>query len=141
MSLARIDASVEIDLKPNEMIDDNGPHLAAGEVTRPWAAGSFRRLDTDATGKLWVCKLGWWKGAAWDIVAYAKNHRAYPCEPTLQQLYDGSEFEAYRELGARAVDVATTDGRLPNTPGQSSTPGQPARLAERADLSLAGTRP
>ena len=38
MSLARIDASVEIDLKPNEMIDDDGPHLAAGEVTRPWAA-------------------------------------------------------------------------------------------------------
>src|SRR6201999_2316713 len=69
MSLARIDASVEIDLKPNEMIDDHGPDLAAGEVTRPWAAGSFRRLDTEATGKLWVCKLGWWKGAAWDIVA------------------------------------------------------------------------
>ena len=103
MSLARIDASVEINLKPNEMIDDNGPHLAAGEVTRPWAAGSFRRLDTDVTGKLWVCKLGWWKDAAWDIVAYAKNHRAYPCEPTLQQLYDSREFEAYRELGASSA--------------------------------------
>ena len=79
--------------------------------------------------------------AAWDVVAYAKNHRAYPCEPTLQQLYDGSEFEAYRELGAQAVDVATSDGKLPNAPGQPRTPGQPVRLAEQSDLSLVGTRP
>ena len=88
----------------------------------------------------------------WDVVAYARNYPSYPCEPTRQQLYDGAEFEAYRELGARAVDLATAEG-LPNAPGQPgipgppstsgqlSTPGQLVPRAEPSDLSLAGTRP
>jgi hypothetical protein len=151
MSLARIDASVDIDLDPSTMIAE-GAHLADGEVSRPWATGTFRRSAGQTAaiprpdGNLWVCKLGWWQDAPWDIVAYARNHPSYPCEPTLQQLYDGGEFEAYRELGARAVDLATAEG-LPNAPGQPdipgqpSTPGQPARLAEQSDLSLVGTRP
>jgi hypothetical protein len=117
ISLARVDAGVDIDLDPSKMIAE-GAHLLAGEVSRPWASGKFRRtaghtMDAGAADNLWVCKLGWWQDAAWDIVAYAKNHRSYPCEPTLQQLYDGSEFEAYRELGAQAVDVAISDGKLP----------------------------
>jgi hypothetical protein len=118
MALARMDASVDIDLDPSTMISA-GAQLAKGEVSRPWAAGTFRRLGTGSAGQLWVCKLGWWQGVPWDIEAYAKTHPSYPCEPTLQQLYDGSEFEAYRELGACAVDRATQAGHLPNTPWPS----------------------
>jgi hypothetical protein len=58
MALARMDASVDIDLDPTAMISP-GAQLAPGEVSRPWAFGTFRRLDTGYPGQLWVCKLGW----------------------------------------------------------------------------------
>jgi hypothetical protein len=31
---------------------------------------------------------------------------AYPTDSTLDQLYDCAEFDAYRELGARSVELA-----------------------------------
>src|SRR6201995_5385841 len=114
MALARMDASVDIDLDPSTMIGA-GARLDPGEVSRPWASGTFRRLDTGSAGQLWVCKLGWWQGVPWDIKAYAKTHPSYPCEPTLQQLYDGSEFEAYRRLGPGAVGRGTRAAGLPHT--------------------------
>ena len=127
MSLARIDAKVDITLRPETMID-SGARLAGGEVSRPWARGRFQPCEaghgpaTRDDPNLWVCKLGWWQGAPWDVVAYAKNHPSYPCEPTLQQLYDGTEFEAYRELGAEAVNVAVRDGQLPHALNALPTP-------------------
>jgi hypothetical protein len=66
-----------------------------------------------AKGDLWVCKLGWWKDVPWDVQAYAAAHPSYPCESTLQQLYDSSEFEAYHALGACAVLAAAQHGGLP----------------------------
>ena len=69
-----------------------------------------------AGGNLWVCKLGWWDGAPWDIRAYAAGHSTYPCDPTMQQLYDGTEFDAYHELGTCAIVAAATDGQLPLLP-------------------------
>ena len=64
-------------------------------------------------GNIWVCKLGWWDGAPWDVRAYAAGHPAYPCDSTLQQLYDGAEFDAYQELGVCSVQAAVTQGGLP----------------------------
>ena len=66
-----------------------------------------------ASGNLWVCKLGWWDGAPWDIRAYAAGHSTYPCDPTMQQLYNGAEFDAYHELGACSVVAAAIEGQLP----------------------------
>jgi len=66
-----------------------------------------------AGGNLWICKLGWWDGAPWDIRAYAQGHSTYPCDPTMQQLYDSAEFDAYHELGTCSVVAAATDGKLP----------------------------
>jgi hypothetical protein len=138
MSLARIDADVDITLRPETMIDE-GAHLDGGEVSRPWARGRFQPRTSRSQPaalddpNLWVCKLGWWQSAPWDVVAYAKNHSSYPCEPTLQQLYGGSEFEAYRELGACAVDAAAHDGGLPNTMTAPPDEASPSR----ADLESA----
>jgi hypothetical protein len=50
------------------------------------------------------------------VVAYARSHPTYPCEPTLQQLYDSSEFEAYHKLGASTVELAGRDHALPVEP-------------------------
>jgi hypothetical protein len=129
MALARTDAGIEIDLDPTTMIR-SGPgravRLGHGQVLRPWAHGTFSGPDgrtgpgrgsgngraSDAgqarDGNIWICKLGWWEGAPWDVRAYAAGHPSYPCDSTLQQLYDGAEFEAYHELGARAVAAAAT---------------------------------
>jgi hypothetical protein len=96
------------------------PRLGRGQVLRPWAHGTFSRPGDQAAdgqqplaGNIWVCKLGWWEEAPWDVCAYAAGHPDYPHDTTLQQLYDDAEFEAYRELGASAVIAAATAGRLP----------------------------
>jgi hypothetical protein len=129
MALARTDAGIEIDLDPTTMIR-SGPGRAAqlshGQVLRPWAHGTFSGPGartgpgresgnghaSDAgrapDGNIWICKLGWWEAAPWDVRAYAAGHPSYPCDSTLQQLYDGAEFEAYHELGACAVAAAAT---------------------------------
>ena len=99
MALARADASVDITLDPTVMANGNGhgtpAHLGKGQVRQPWARGSFARRGGRAVdgqrpaappegGRIWICKLGWWDGAPWDVRAYAAGHPAYPCDSTLQ---------------------------------------------------------
>jgi len=124
MALARTDAGVEIDLDPSSMtkdehdLDPSQAHeLAPGQVVRPYAHGRFHRLEPvpglPDEGDIWVCKLGWWTGAPWDVLAYARQHPSYPCDSTLEQLYDASEFEAYHQLGAAAVQDAAENCQPP----------------------------
>jgi Patatin-like phospholipase len=142
MALARTDAGVEISLNPTTMIRRYGrpASLGRGQVLQPWAYGTFTRQNgaaapdrsghrpdaggagpdgngAAAPGKIWICKLGWWDQAPWDVRAYAAGHSTYPCDPTLQQLYDGAEFEAYHALGAAAVSAAAEAGKLPLSQG------------------------
>jgi hypothetical protein len=112
IELARTDAGVEINLDPTVMLR-GGRSLAPGQVMQPWAYGTFCRPESEPgskgdpalprTGQIWVCKLGWWTGAPWDVLAYAKHHPTYPCDSTIEQLYDANEFSAYQELGAATV--------------------------------------
>jgi hypothetical protein len=123
MALARADAEVDITLDPTTMIHPDGyraaPALSKGQVLRPWANGTFTRSDRQAGdgkqtthGNLWVCKLGWWDGAPWDVRAYAEGHPTYPCDATLRQLYDGAEFDAYHELGVFSMAAAVASWRI-----------------------------
>jgi hypothetical protein len=113
IALARMDAGVEICLDPSTMIK-NPKEMKAGEVNQPWASGSFRARGAAVPSQhnLVVCKLGWWQEAPWDVVAYALSNPSYPCEPTLQQLYDSREFEAYHELGASSAGLASSQSGL-----------------------------
>ena len=122
IALARVDAGVDIDLDPTTMVR-GGRGLASGQVVRPWAHGWFHRPPEESgpgqaaqlpqQGEIWVCKLGWWQGAPWDVLAYARQHSTYPCDSTLEQLYDATEFEAYQQLGAATVLDATERCRPP----------------------------
>jgi hypothetical protein len=133
IALARADAGVEIDLGPMSMISDNEQvvaGLAPGEVVHPWAHGTFTLPENGhqvRKGDIWVCKLGWWRGAPWDVRSYATGHKEYPCRSTTDQLYDGAEFEAYRELGAAAVLAAAHEGGmfLPDGPPRVTRPPAP----------------
>jgi hypothetical protein len=139
-ALARVDAGVSIDLNPAVMHD--GPSLRPGDMTRPWAAGTFSpvpqwqgdwagpdRHPLPAGGKIWVCKLGWSEASPWDVQAYALGHSDFPTQSTLQQLYDGTQFDAYRELGFSSVTemLAAPEGLAGPVvePAYSGTSGQP----------------
>jgi hypothetical protein len=106
IALARTDAGVDIELDPTTMVR-GGRGLAPGQVVRPWAHGLFHRQQEvpglSQQGEIWVCKLGWWTGAPWDVLAYARCHPTYPCDSTMEQLYGAAEFEAYLQLGAATV--------------------------------------
>jgi hypothetical protein len=118
IALARADAGVNIKLDPSTM-NPPGSGLMQGQVAVPWAYGTFTRPagehEPPEQGEIWVCKLGWWSGAPWDVLAYAKGHSTYPCDSTLEQLYDAGEFEAYHELGEATVLAAAT--LKPPSPG------------------------
>jgi hypothetical protein len=90
-----------------------GAEPAVPGGAEPAAAGGREQAAPLPPGKIWVCKLGWWEGAPWDVRAYALGHPDYPCDPTLQQLYDGAEFEAYQALGVWSVKAAANEGELP----------------------------
>jgi hypothetical protein len=131
IALARTDAGVDITLDPATMVR-GGRGLAPGQVVHPWAHGRFRRpqpvpgLPTE--GDIWVCKLGWWAGAPWDVVAYAKSHSTFPGDSTVEQLYDAPEFEAYQQLGTAAVrDAARNcEPKLKWAPPPAAVPLLPA---------------
>jgi hypothetical protein len=112
IALARSDAEVDIVLDPTTMVAGGGG-LAPGQVVHPWAFGTFTRPPgahgLPEQGDIWVCKLGWWSGAPWDVLAYAKDHPTYPCDSTLEQLYEAAEFEAYHELGGATVLAAAKE--------------------------------
>jgi hypothetical protein len=115
------------------MAPQSDPKLAPGQVVRPWAYGTFCLPQSEPgskddpppprTGQIWVCKLGWWTGAPWDVLAYAKQHSTYPCDSTLEQLYGADEFSAYQELGAatvlNAADLSPSRGTTSPLPAPS----------------------
>ena len=114
-ALARVDAGIDINLDPTTMIR-GGRNLARGQVVRPWAAGTFSSVPRwqgngaepsgqpqRTGGNIWVCKLGWSQASPWDVRAYADAHSDFPTQTTLQQLYDGAQFDAYRELGLSSI--------------------------------------
>jgi hypothetical protein len=153
MALARTDAGVRIDLDPTTMVR-GGQDLAHGEVVRPWAHGKFYRSPEvkglPSEGDIWVCKLGWWSGAPWDILAYAKGHSTYPCDGTLEQLYNSDEFRAYHQLGvATVLDAAEhceprfdwVDPQAKAAPADSPNGhAEGSATAGTADLAASGSR-
>lgn len=111
---ARSDARTEIELDPQTMCEPS-TGLKQGEVVTPSVSGKFTRYslsDPSVDGAILVCKLGWWKDAPWDICAYAASHPNYPSDPTIEQLYDSAEFDAYRELGSASVGLTIKNGEL-----------------------------
>ena len=59
--------------------------------------------------------------------AYAEGHPDYPTASTMEQLYDSAEFDAYRELGNAAVQLALQQSQLAGAvppEGEAARPGR-----------------
>jgi hypothetical protein len=121
ISLAASEAAVEIDLNPAAAPSDDGPGRDAtpsdGDLTRPWARGTFTRRwpipELPELGHIWMCKLGWWKGAPWHLRPNPADSPRYPNETHPSWLYDSTHAELYQRLGASVIAATVHDGQLP----------------------------
>ncbi|HZQ84331.1 MAG TPA: hypothetical protein VFA83_05815 [Acidimicrobiales bacterium] len=110
ISVARAELAIDIDLQPEVMGPDPD---AKGDDTRfvrgTHAVGTIRYHD-GSTGTLVHVKLGVPHDAPTDVLTFHRKHPTFPCDPTLNQLYTGERFDAYRTLGEfsamRAVEEA-----------------------------------
>jgi hypothetical protein len=106
LQTAQAELQVTIDIEP---LRDIKPSTPAGSKTQyvkqPFCKGTIHYPDGE-TGELVLVKAGVPLDAPWSIRAYALQHPKFPCDPTLDQLFDAERFEAYRELGEFSVDRA-----------------------------------
>ena len=105
MTLAKADPRVEIELDPTTMTR-GGRGLAEGQVVPPLgvrhvpqAAGGARPAQG---GRDLGVQAGLVRERTVGVRAYAKSHSTYPCDPTLEQLYDASDVRGLPRLGPAA---------------------------------------
>ncbi|HZR21977.1 MAG TPA: patatin-like phospholipase family protein [Vicinamibacterales bacterium] len=98
---ARIDHNVEIaiDTAPIKLsLQQNGNvHVLVGTITYPDS-------DTNAVGHLLYVKPTLSGNEPADVLNYAKEHRAFPNEPTTDQWFSEAQFESYRMLGYHSLE-------------------------------------
>lgn len=98
--------NVKIDVDPTTMAPTT-PRSANSPwyVPIPYSKGKITYPD-GGEGTIVIVKAGVPKDAPWSVRAYASDHPKFPCDPTLDQLYDSDRFDAYRELGRFSVEQA-----------------------------------
>jgi hypothetical protein len=67
------------------------------------------------TGQILYIKPALYGGEPMDIFNYAREHPAFPHEPTRDQFFSESQFESYRHLGEYIVDKLVADSKEPVT--------------------------
>ena len=91
----------EADMAPTAAKPASGPWY----VKAPYCRGTITYPDGQV-GTLVVVKAGVPTNAPWSVTSFADQNPKFPCDPTLDQLYDADRFDAYRELGEFCVDEA-----------------------------------
>ena len=103
---AELGVSIAIDPKkamapPPRFSSSSGPRY----VKSPFCEGKITYADK-TQGSIVIVKAGVPNNAPWSVRSYLAEHPAFPCDPTLDQLYDADRFEAYRALGQFSVHEA-----------------------------------
>ena len=94
----RIDQGIEIDIDLGMLQNPAGSHLSQWHH----AIGTIRydKVDQGAPiGTLLYIKTSLTGDEPPDVNEYAKQHEAFPHEPTADQFFSESQFESYRRLG------------------------------------------
>jgi hypothetical protein len=113
LSLARSELGVEVKIDPTVMAPN--PVISAARAKRglppvvqqTYCRGWIKYPDGEL-GRLIVIKAGVPADAPYDLAQYYDGHRSFPCDSTLDQLYDADRFDAYRTLGYLCADQALT---------------------------------
>jgi hypothetical protein len=136
-ALARSELGVEmIDLDPSK-IEPSSAGLAGTDVVRC----SFRYRDAARTeGVLVYARNVMTKGVPCDVAAYHDEDKAFPNDPTVDQLYTDQRFEAYRALGHGAGERAVAAMREPLAPVAPPPTGHYAEWPQSARRTTRGGR-
>jgi hypothetical protein len=106
LRFARIDMGIQID------VDLSGLRPAADGLSRVhWMLGTIRYSDDD-TGYLLYIKSSIIGDENEYIREYRSRQMAFPHEPTADQFFDETQFEAYRALGYHMARTVGSDTRL-----------------------------
>ena len=97
VALARSELGVEVEIDPSCLVPEGERQVAACDCVR----GTITYPDGTA-GTLVYARTVMTAAAPWDVHAYHDADRAFPHDPTADQLYTDQKFEAYRALGACA---------------------------------------
>ena len=141
IALARTDAGVQITLNPSD--DVGGPAWIRGPGRPPLGirhvhqAAARRGPGLPAEGRHLGVQARLVGRCALGRPGLRQGHSTFPCDSTLEQLYDVAEFEAYHQLGAasaagrraalrpaaEAVPVAAGHGSPPTPPQLGNVTG------------------
>ncbi len=108
IAIARAELQAEITIDPRtDMALDNmtGDVPQNRYVTKPYCRGTIRYAD-GTRGTLIVLKAAVSRTAPWDVRSFQDRHPVFPCDPTINQLFDAERFDAYRELGRFTMEQA-----------------------------------
>ena len=114
----RIDSVLE-DLRPNPASKHSKTHFMFCRITYPPRPGETE----NGCGLLLYVKLSATGNEAELIKRYRQNNPDFPHQTTLDQFFDEEQFEAYRQLGAHALDGLFSDALMkdPRTDEQPKT--------------------
>src|SRR5450756_1134459 len=115
-----IEIHPEADMAPTAAQPASGPWY----VKAPYCRGTITYPDNQV-GTLIVVKAGVPTNAPWSVTSFADQNSKFPCDPTLDQLYDADRFDAYRELGEFCVDEAIRTFGTSSVATQTNRPDSP----------------
>jgi hypothetical protein len=116
LRLAEAELGVKVSIDPNGMMNPvANTDRPAQYVHQPFCVGTITYPDGQK-GTLIHVKAGVPLDAPLELKSYAAGNEHFPCDTTLDQLYDADRFDAYRDLGELCVTMAS-DAIKGNLPG------------------------
>jgi hypothetical protein len=94
IALAESDLRIEIRIEPRKMLSDDGAKFVTDHIL-----GTIHYPNSDVVGVLVYARPAVFNESPWDVQAFQEKHRAFPNDPTRDQLYTNERFDAYRRLG------------------------------------------
>jgi hypothetical protein len=107
-ALARSDLGAEVRLDPAATL----PSAATGRAEEPVAVGSVTYPD-GSMGVIYYARCVLWDGVPMDLAVFREKDHQFPQHPTVNQLFSGEQFDAYRALG---WEVAAALAQRANVP-------------------------
>jgi hypothetical protein len=120
LQTAEAELGITVDIDPQgDMQPQKGADGAYSPfVKQPYCQGTIHYPD-GTVGTLVVVKAGIPQNAPLEILAFASQNPKFPCDPTLDQLYDADRFDAYRNLGKISMDAALGEYESALYPGSA----------------------